>query len=62
MRANARRLRCDPVVVLQKSPTVFLVALFVRGFWLEVTLDDGKAKARYLHGTKVVASIPVGRA
>ncbi|NUP07382.1 MAG: hypothetical protein HOW73_15135 [Polyangiaceae bacterium] len=51
------------MVVLQKSPTVFLVALFVRGFWLEVTLDDsGTSKARYLHGTKCIATLFVGSA
>jgi len=48
------------VVVLEKSPTVFLVALFVRGFWLEVNIDENRTKARYLHGTKFVAKVPVG--
>ena len=30
------------MVVLEKSPTVFLVALFIRGFWLEITLEETK--------------------
>lgn len=50
------------MVVLQKSPTVYLVALFMRGFWLEVSIDGEKATARYLHGTKVVATVHVGSA
>jgi hypothetical protein len=51
------------VVVLQKGPSMLLVALFVRGFWLEVTTDDaGRTKARYVMGEKLIAPVVVGRA
>ncbi|MFO0548019.1 MAG: hypothetical protein U0271_06505 [Polyangiaceae bacterium] len=51
------------MVVLLKSPTVMLVALFTRGFWLEVSAgEDGRTSARYLHGERCVAKLVVGRA
>lgn len=53
----------EPVVVLEKSPSVMLVALFMRGFWLEVVMDDqGRTRARYLHGDRQVAAVRVGLA
>jgi len=48
------------VVVLEKSPKVFLVALFIRGFWLEVTLEDEGSKARYLYAKHVIGNLHVG--
>lgn len=49
------------VVVLEKEPSVFLVALFVRGFWLEVKADEnGRTKARYLYGAKQLLELSVG--
>jgi hypothetical protein len=51
------------MVVLEKEPDVFLVAMFVRGFWLEVRLrPDGGCSARYLYGPRALCSLPVGRA
>lgn len=50
------------MVVLEKSPTVFLVALFIRGFWLEVTLEDERTKARYLYTNHVIGNLRVGLA
>jgi hypothetical protein len=50
------------VVVLEKSPTVFLVALFIRGFWLEVTVADDRSKARYLYAEHVIGNLHVGKA
>ena len=49
------------VVVLEKEPSTLLVALFVRGFWLEVTADEqGRTKARYLYGAKQLLQLSVG--
>jgi hypothetical protein len=50
------------MVVLEKEPSVFLVALYVRGFWLEVRSDGtGPTRARYLYGSTFVRELPVGR-
>ncbi len=50
------------MVVLEKSPSVMLVALFLRGFWLEVSADDtGHTKARYLYGKNLVGELFVGQ-
>jgi hypothetical protein len=51
------------MVVLEKQPDLFLVAMFVRGFWLEVRLrPEGGSTARYLFGPRALCSLPVGRA
>jgi hypothetical protein len=51
------------VIVLEKAPATLLVALFVRGFWLEVRrADDGTVLARYVYGEKQVARVLVGLA
>lgn len=51
------------MVVLEKSPSVMLVALFLRGFWLEVSADEqGRTHARYLYGKHCVGTLVVGRA
>ena len=54
--------RFEYVVVLEKSPTVFLVALFIRGFWLEITLEEERTKARYLYTNHVIGNLRVGLA
>jgi len=51
------------VVVLEKSPSVFLVAMFVRGFYLEVRIgEQGRTEARYVHGARCIARVLVGQA
>lgn len=50
------------MVVLEKSPGLFLVALFLRGFWLEVNAQEEGTTARYLYGERVVSKVLVGRA
>lgn len=52
----------SPVVVLEKSPGLFLIALFMRGFWLEVDAQGEVTTARYLHGARVVSVVKVGLA
>lgn len=54
--------RVSPVVVLEKSPGLFLIALFMRGFWLEVDAQGEVTTARYLHGARVVSVVKVGLA
>lgn len=40
---------------------MFLVALFVRGFWLEVKADpNGRTSARYLYGSRELLRLAVG--
>jgi hypothetical protein len=50
------------MVVLEPRPHTFLVALFVRGFWLEVSTDGPHTRARFLYGEKVIALVHVGQA
>lgn len=48
-------------MVIEKAPRVFLVALFIRGFWLEVTANDATpTQARYVYKDRFVASVHVG--
>ncbi len=49
------------VVVLEREPAVFLVALYLRGFWLEVRADGpGPTRARYVYGTSWARDLTVG--
>ncbi len=41
---------------------MFLVALFIRGFWLEVTMGEDRSKARYLYTNHVIGNLRVGLA
>ena len=50
------------MVVLEKEPNVFLVALFVRGFYLEVRTDGPATNARYLYKGKPVGAPRIGTA
>ena len=50
------------MVVLEPRPGVFLIAMFLRGFWLEVTTLDGKTRARYLLGKNVLRQVQVAQA
>jgi len=49
------------MVVLEKEPAVFLVALYLRGFWLEVRADGpGPMRARYVDGTSWARDLTMG--
>lgn len=50
------------MVVLETRPNTYLVALFVRGFWLEVSIDGPRTLARFLYGTKVIGRVHIGQA
>ena len=50
------------MVVLEPEPGVLLVALFFRGFWLEVRLTPTGPEARYLYAKKHVGTPVIGRA
>ncbi|HTJ85536.1 MAG TPA: hypothetical protein VL400_27655 [Polyangiaceae bacterium] len=50
------------MVVLEPEPGVLLVALFFRGFWLEVRDTPTGPKARYLYAKKEVGALVMGRA
>ena len=50
------------VVVLEPEPGVFLIALFFRGFWLEVRTGADGAQAQYLYAKKRVGKPVVGQA